>query len=78
MEFIGFYNRRYWVRKFYFETLNFSLIVFECFRMLSTVLQSVMKEGFDVKALRAFRVLRPLRLVSGVPSEFCGGSSVNV
>lgn len=37
--------------------------------MLSTVLTSVMKEGFDVKALRAFRVLRPLRLVSGVPSE---------
>lgn len=28
-----------------------------------------MKEGFDVKALRAFRVLRPLRLVSGVPSK---------
>lgn len=26
--------------------------------------------GFDVKALRAFRVLRPLRLVSGVPSEY--------
>ncbi|KAF5919406.1 hypothetical protein HPG69_009887 [Diceros bicornis minor] len=25
--------------------------------------------GFDVKALRAFRVLRPLRLVSGVPSN---------
>lgn len=25
-------------------------------------------QGFDVKALRAFRVLRPLRLVSGVPS----------
>ncbi|XP_067095644.1 dihydropyridine-sensitive L-type skeletal muscle calcium channel subunit alpha-1-like isoform X1 [Osmerus mordax] len=24
--------------------------------------------GFDIKALRAFRVLRPLRLVSGVPS----------
>jgi len=24
---------------------------------------------FDVKALRAFRVLRPLKLVSGVPSE---------
>ena len=37
--------------------------------MLSTVLTSVMKEGFDVKALRAFRVLRPLRLVSGVPSK---------
>ena len=28
--------------------------------------------GLDVKALRAFRVLRPLRLVSGVPSEFTG------
>lgn len=26
--------------------------------------------GLDVKALRAFRVLRPLRLVSGVPSAF--------
>ncbi|XP_070559615.1 voltage-dependent L-type calcium channel subunit alpha-1D-like isoform X5 [Ptychodera flava] len=26
------------------------------------------QDGFDVKALRAFRVLRPLRLVSGVPS----------
>jgi hypothetical protein len=38
--------------------------------MLSTVLTTVMKEGFDVKALRAFRVLRPLRLVSGVPSKF--------
>lgn len=24
--------------------------------------------GLDVKALRAFRVLRPLRLVSGVPN----------
>lgn len=31
------------------------------------------KGGFDVKALRAFRVLRPLRLVSGVPSA-CWGS----
>ena len=27
-------------------------------------------DQFDVKALRAFRVLRPLRLVSGVPSKF--------
>ncbi|XP_008108003.1 voltage-dependent L-type calcium channel subunit alpha-1S isoform X2 [Anolis carolinensis] len=25
-------------------------------------------QGFDVKALRAFRVLRPLRLISGIPS----------
>lgn len=37
--------------------------------MLSAVLQNVMPDGFDVKALRAFRVLRPLRLVSGVPSK---------
>jgi voltage-dependent calcium channel L type alpha-1D len=36
--------------------------------MISTLLSSVMPDGFDVKALRAFRVLRPLRLVSGVPS----------
>jgi voltage-dependent calcium channel L type alpha-1D len=38
--------------------------------MISTALSNLMKEGFDVKALRAFRVLRPLRLVSGVPSEY--------
>lgn len=37
--------------------------------MVSTVLTKIMEEGFDVKALRAFRVLRPLRLVSGVPSK---------
>lgn len=36
--------------------------------MISTALSNLTKEGFDVKALRAFRVLRPLRLVSGVPS----------
>ncbi len=29
---------------------------------------SFIPKGFDIKALRAFRVLRPLRLVSGVPS----------
>lgn len=39
--------------------------------MLSIAPQSVMPEQvLDVKALRAFRVLRPLRLVSGVPSTF--------
>lgn len=37
--------------------------------LLSSVLSSIM-EGFDVKALRAFRVLRPLRLVSGVPGKW--------
>jgi len=35
--------------------------------MISVVLSSILG-NFDVKALRAFRVLRPLRLVSGVPS----------
>ncbi len=39
-----------------------------CFSIISTVLSFFALEGFDVKALRAFRVLRPLRLVSGVPS----------
>jgi len=34
----------------------------------STILAMLKIEGFDVKALRAFRVLRPLRLISGVPS----------
>ena len=32
--------------------------------------------GLDVKALRAFRVLLPLRLVSGVPSESGDGLCV--
>ena len=36
--------------------------------MISEVLAVLQIEGFDVKALRAFRVLRPLRLISGVPS----------
>ncbi|XP_037832714.1 voltage-dependent L-type calcium channel subunit alpha-1D isoform X11 [Kryptolebias marmoratus] len=51
-----------------------------CSRLFSVVLEMITKDadsggqsggkpgGFDVKALRAFRVLRPLRLVSGVPS----------
>ena len=36
--------------------------------MISEILAILQIEGFDVKALRAFRVLRPLRLISGVPS----------
>ena len=40
--------------------------------VVSTVLDAVQIKGFDVKALRAFRVLRPLRLVSGVPSKYIG------
>lgn len=54
---------------------------FSSFRLFSVILEQLTKEteggnhssgksgGFDVKALRAFRVLRPLRLVSGVPSK---------
>nr|XP_015203636.1 PREDICTED: voltage-dependent L-type calcium channel subunit alpha-1D isoform X7 [Lepisosteus oculatus] len=58
--------------------LDFVIVVVGLF---SVVLELLTKEGdasshqsggkpggFDVKALRAFRVLRPLRLVSGVPS----------
>lgn len=51
-----------------------------CSRLFSAILEQATKAdganalggkgaGFDVKALRAFRVLRPLRLVSGVPSK---------
>uniref|UniRef100_A0AAR2LNR7 Voltage-dependent L-type calcium channel subunit alpha n=1 Tax=Pygocentrus nattereri TaxID=42514 RepID=A0AAR2LNR7_PYGNA len=56
--------------------LDFVIVIVGLF---SVVLELMTKEGdssqsggkpggFDVKALRAFRVLRPLRLVSGVPS----------
>ena len=38
-------------------------------RVVSTILSTMKIDQFDVKALRAFRVLRPLRLVSGVPSK---------
>ncbi|KAK3913679.1 Voltage-dependent calcium channel type D subunit alpha-1 [Frankliniella fusca] len=55
----GAYLRNGW------NLLDFTIVVIG---MLSTALSNLMKEGFDVKALRAFRVLRPLRLVSGVPS----------
>lgn len=55
----GAYLRNGW------NLLDFTIVVIG---MVSTVLTMLMKEGFDVKALRAFRVLRPLRLVSGVPS----------
>ncbi|KAG8191964.1 hypothetical protein JTE90_002238 [Oedothorax gibbosus] len=47
---------------------NFLDFVIVIIGIISTALSHLMKEGFDVKALRAFRVLRPLKLVSGVPS----------
>ncbi|XP_061511530.1 muscle calcium channel subunit alpha-1 isoform X7 [Anopheles gambiae] len=55
----GAYLRSRW------NMLDFTIVLIG---MISTTLSSIMKDGFDVKALRAFRVLRPLRLVSGVPS----------
>ncbi|KFM70351.1 Voltage-dependent calcium channel type D subunit alpha-1, partial [Stegodyphus mimosarum] len=55
----GAYLRNTW------NMLDFVIVVIG---VISTALSNLMKEGFDVKALRAFRVLRPLRLVSGVPS----------
>ena len=44
------------------------LMVISPRRLISSILAVLQIEGFDVKALRAFRVLRPLRLISGVPS----------
>ncbi|GLH14148.1 Voltage-dependent calcium channel type A subunit alpha-1 [Gryllus bimaculatus] len=55
----GAYLRNGW------NLLDFTIVVIG---IISTALSNLMKDGFDVKALRAFRVLRPLRLVSGVPS----------
>ncbi|CAG7818987.1 unnamed protein product [Allacma fusca] len=55
----GAYLRNTW------NFLDFTIVIIGVF---SAVLALVKIEGFDVKALRAFRVLRPLRLVSGVPS----------
>ncbi|KAJ9583022.1 hypothetical protein L9F63_022638, partial [Diploptera punctata] len=55
----GAYLRNGW------NLLDFTIVVIG---LLSSALSNLMKDGFDVKALRAFRVLRPLRLVSGVPS----------
>ncbi|GBM85171.1 Voltage-dependent calcium channel type D subunit alpha-1, partial [Araneus ventricosus] len=54
----GAYLRNTW------NLLDFVIVVIG---VVSTALSNLMKDGFDVKALRAFRVLRPLRLVSGVP-----------
>lgn len=50
-----------------FFSLDFIIVVIG---LISTALAKMDIQGFDVKALRAFRVLRPLRLVSGVPSWY--------
>ncbi|VDL89701.1 unnamed protein product [Schistocephalus solidus] len=56
----GAYLRNAW------NILDFSIV---CLGLLQPLLQRMVEQsGVDVKALRAFRVLRPLRLVSGLPS----------
>lgn len=62
----GAYLRSVW------NMLDFLIVVIG---MLTPVLSYINIKDLDVKALRAFRVLRPLRLVSGVPSKlvFLGG-----
>ncbi|OAF71883.1 Voltage-dependent L-type calcium channel subunit alpha-1S [Intoshia linei] len=55
----GAYLRSKW------NSLDFIIVVIGNVSSIFSVLD---QKGFDVKALRAFRVLRPLRLVSGVPS----------
>ncbi|XP_026333679.1 muscle calcium channel subunit alpha-1-like, partial [Hyposmocoma kahamanoa] len=54
----GAYLRNTW------NSLDFTIVTIG---IVSQGLQFVVNDSFDVKALRAFRVLRPLRLVSGVP-----------
>uniref|UniRef100_A0A3Q0TCE5 Voltage-dependent L-type calcium channel subunit alpha n=1 Tax=Amphilophus citrinellus TaxID=61819 RepID=A0A3Q0TCE5_AMPCI len=64
----GAYLRNCW------NILDFVIVfmgLFTLFMDTVNMVSGVPKEkggGFDMKALRAFRVLRPLRLVSGVPS----------
>ncbi|KAK7582611.1 hypothetical protein V9T40_014056 [Parthenolecanium corni] len=55
----GAYLRNGW------NLLDFTIVVIG---LVTVILASLSIDGLDVKALRAFRVLRPLRLVSGVPS----------
>ena len=50
------------------NTWNFLDFAIVMIGFLDIFLSTMQLEGFDAKALRAFRVLRPLRLVSGVPS----------
>lgn len=69
MTFATFIIKSSFYRQVINPLLHRNIFCIPLYRMVSTVLTILMKEGFDVKALRAFRVLRPLRLVSGVPSK---------
>ncbi|KAA0711746.1 Dihydropyridine-sensitive L-type skeletal muscle calcium channel subunit alpha-1 [Triplophysa tibetana] len=64
------YLRNCWnILDFVIVTMGLFTIVVDFINNISGVEAPVeQKGGFDMKALRAFRVLRPLRLVSGVPS----------
>ncbi|KAK3102999.1 hypothetical protein FSP39_015655 [Pinctada imbricata] len=55
----GAYLRNGW------NILDFIIVIIG---IVSTIMNAIELHGFDVKALRAFRVLRPLRLVSRAPS----------
>ncbi|XP_012945574.1 muscle calcium channel subunit alpha-1, partial [Aplysia californica] len=55
----GAYLRNGW------NSLDFVIVVIG---IISQILSFIQHKAFDVKALRAFRVLRPLRLVSRAPS----------
>ncbi|KAL0185905.1 hypothetical protein M9458_017575, partial [Cirrhinus mrigala] len=63
----GAYLRNCW------NILDFVIVFMGLFTLVVDTINTIAgvpKEkggGFDMKALRAFRVLRPLRLVSGVP-----------
>ncbi|XP_053083088.1 dihydropyridine-sensitive L-type skeletal muscle calcium channel subunit alpha-1 isoform X2 [Pangasianodon hypophthalmus] len=65
------YLRNCWnILDFVIVTMGLFTIVVDFINNISGVESPVEQKGggFDMKALRAFRVLRPLRLVSGVPS----------
>uniref|UniRef100_A0A8C5T212 Voltage-dependent L-type calcium channel subunit alpha n=1 Tax=Laticauda laticaudata TaxID=8630 RepID=A0A8C5T212_LATLA len=62
------YLRNGWnVLDFTIVFLGVFTVILEKISLMDSALLSG-QGGFDVKALRAFRVLRPLRLVSGIPS----------
>ncbi|KAK9404409.1 voltage-dependent L-type calcium channel subunit alpha-1S [Crotalus adamanteus] len=62
------YLRNGWnVLDFTIVFLGVFTVILERISLMESALLSG-QGGFDVKALRAFRVLRPLRLVSGIPS----------
>lgn len=68
VEFTRFYYCHCWVSTTTCH-LIWPLTLINLFSLISAVLEQFSTGTTDIKALRAFRVLRPLRLVSGVPSK---------